>query len=74
METRTPERLLYDLDHCTGPCGELCLSCPESHELQEIRQVIADLIEENEKYKAILGTIQDENFLREMSAKHGIKF
>ena len=69
----TPEELIDDIDHCTGPCGDLCLSCPESHGLAEIRQVIVDLLEENKKYKAICEMIQDENFRTEMYRKHGIK-
>jgi len=47
----TPEELLEDLETCTGPCGRMCLSCPESRYVAEIHQVLKDLIEERNKYK-----------------------
>lgn len=43
----TPEELLKDLEICTGPCGEMCLSCPESRYIQEIHDVLEALIKEN---------------------------
>lgn len=48
---RTPEQLVSDLENCTGPCGNLCLSCPESYELAEIHDIIQELIEERDRYK-----------------------
>lgn len=70
----TPEEMLYDIDHCTGPCGQLCMSCPEAFALRDIRKIIADLLEENKKYKAIFKRIADENFKAEMSRTYGISF
>ena len=50
----TAEELLKDIDTCTGPCGKLCLSCPESRYLPEIREVLVRLMEENEKLRRTL--------------------
>lgn len=50
----TPKELLKDLDDCMGPCGRLCLSCPESRYLPEIREVLVNLMEENEKLRTAL--------------------
>lgn len=50
----TAKELLKDLDTCTGPCGNLCLSCPESRYLPEIRGVLVRLMEENEKLRRTL--------------------
>ena len=50
----TAKELLKDLDTCTGPCGNLCLSCPESRYLPEIREVLVKLMEENEKLRRTL--------------------
>ena len=50
----TVKELLKDLDTCTGPCGNLCLSCPESRYLPEIREVLVRLMEENEKLRGTL--------------------
>lgn len=50
----TAKELLKDLDTCTGPCGNLCLSCPESRYLPEIREVLVRLMEENEKLRGTL--------------------
>jgi hypothetical protein len=50
----TAKELLKDLDTCTGPCGNLCLSCPESRYLPEIREVLVRLMEENEKLRRTL--------------------
>ena len=44
----TPYELLKDLDECTGPCGRMCLSCPESRYVAEIMEVLENLIHENE--------------------------
>ena len=52
----TAEELLKDLDTCTGPCGNLCLSCPESRYLPEIREVLVGLMEENDKLRRTLAT------------------
>ena len=50
----TAEELLNDIDHCCGPCGDMCLSCPESHYLNEIRDVIVSLMEERDMYKSMV--------------------
>lgn len=50
----TPEELLEDIETCTGPCGRLCLSCPESRYLEEIHDVLKNLIEENNKFRRTL--------------------
>lgn len=50
----TAEELVKDIDTCTGPCGKLCLSCPESRYLPEIREVLAGLMEENDKLRRTL--------------------
>lgn len=50
----TAEELLKDIDACTGPCGKLCLSCPESRYLPEIREVLVGLMEENDKLRRTL--------------------
>lgn len=43
----SPEELLKDLEECTGPCGRMCLSCPESRYVAEIHEVLEKLINEN---------------------------
>lgn len=50
----TPKELLEDIEECTGPCGKLCLSCPESRYLPEIYEVLKTLMEENEKLRSAL--------------------
>ena len=50
----TPKELLKDIEDCTGPCGNLCLSCPESRYLPEIHDVLKALMEENEKLRSAL--------------------
>lgn len=50
----TPEQMLEDIDTCRGPCGRLCLSCPEGWYLQEIKEVIVHLMEENERLRKAL--------------------
>ena len=43
----TAEELLKDFEDCYGPCGKMCLSCPEAHYLREIKEVIENLLNEN---------------------------
>ena len=50
----TPEELLKDLEECTGPCGRMCLSCPESRYIAEIRDVIVKLMDENKRLRNAL--------------------
>jgi len=49
----TPEELLRDLEECTGPCGRMCLSCPESRYVAEIHEVLEKLIEERDYYRSL---------------------
>lgn len=50
----TPDELLKDLENCTGPCGRMCLSCPESRYIAEIHDVLIKLINENKKLRNAL--------------------
>ena len=50
----TAKELLEDLETCTGPCGRMCLSCPESRYVAEIHEVLVGLMEENEKLRNAL--------------------
>lgn len=50
----TAKELLEDLETCTGPCGRMCLSCPESRYIAEIRDVIVKLIDENKRLRNAL--------------------
>ena len=47
----TPQELINDIDNCYGPCGKMCLSCPEAHYMVEIREVVVGLMQENKKLK-----------------------
>lgn len=51
----TPEELLKDLETCTGPCGRMCLSCPESRYVAEIREVLIFLMSENDRLRKAMG-------------------
>lgn len=48
----TPEELIRDIDECYGICGKLCMSCPESRYLQEIREVVVNLMNERDDLKS----------------------
>lgn len=50
----TPDELLKDLEECTGPCGRMCLSCPESRYVAEIQEVLIKLMEDNKKLRDTL--------------------
>lgn len=50
----TPQEMLEDLETCTGPCGRMCLSCPESRYVAEIYEVLKGLIDENDKLRRSL--------------------
>ena len=50
----TPEELLKDLEECTGPCGRMCLSCPESRYVAEIHEVLKKLIDDNKRLRKTL--------------------
>lgn len=44
--------LLDELEECEGPCGKLCLHCPEAYALAHIKKVVNDLIAELEDANA----------------------
>lgn len=44
--------LLDELEKCEGPCGKLCLHCPEAYALAHIKKVVTDLIAELEDANA----------------------
>lgn len=50
----TPKELLKDLETCTGPCGRMCLSCPESRYIAEIHDVLSGLMDENDRLRNAL--------------------
>ena len=50
----TAQELLKDLEECTGPCGRMCLSCPESRYVAEIHEVLKNLMDENERLRRTL--------------------
>lgn len=47
----TAEELLDEIDDCRGPCGELCVSCPDGYYLADIREVIEGLMKENKELR-----------------------
>lgn len=50
----TAKELLDDLESCTGPCGRMCLSCPESRYVAEIHEVLLTLMNENDRLRRVL--------------------
>ena len=50
----TPKELLKELDECVGPCGRMCLSCPESRYIAEIKEVLVKLMNDNERLRTTL--------------------
>lgn len=54
----TAEELLKDLEDCYGPCGKMCLSCPESRYLNEIKEVVEGLMRERDEYKLAIEQIR----------------
>lgn len=40
--------LLIELEECEGPCGKLCLHCPEAYALEHIKKVVHLLMMELE--------------------------
>ena len=69
----TAEKLLEEIDDCYGPCGRICLSCPEAHYLKEIRDVIVALMEERDKYKTAVELAEHIDGFYEMCDANGIK-
>ena len=70
----TAKELLEELNDCYGPCNKLCLSCPESRYLPEIKQVIEDLIEELDKYKKAYDLATDLDGFYEILDRNGLEF
>ena len=56
----TPQELLKDLDECTGRCGRMCLSCPESRYIAEIKEVLEQLMNDNERLRTTLYAVTGE--------------
>ena len=50
----TAKELLDDLESCTGPCGRMCLSCPEGRYVAEIHEVLLTLMDENDRLRRAL--------------------
>ena len=50
----TAQELLDEIDDCRGPCGKLCASCPEGWYLKDIRDVIENLVAENDRLRKTL--------------------
>lgn len=49
----TPEEFLKDMEDCYGPCGRMCLSCPEAHYLKDVRDMVENLMNERDNYKKL---------------------
>ena len=67
------EDLLEELDSCHGPCGELCVSCPEAHYLKEIRDVLEELIRERNMYRQLCELVDDRTNLKNLCEKYGLE-
>ena len=48
---KTAEEILKEIDECYGPCKRICISCPEGAFLKDIRDVIMQLVKENQELK-----------------------
>lgn len=55
----TAEELIQDIDDCHGPCGRLCMSCPEAHYLKEIRDVVVSLMKERDELKTRVADLSE---------------
>lgn len=66
----TAEELIEDINSCYGPCGKLCLSCPEAHYLREIKQVVEDLMLERDRYRTLCERMCSESQWRELCEKY----
>ena len=49
----TPEEFLRDTEDCYGPCGRMCLSCPEAYYFREIKEMVETLVKDRDKYKRL---------------------
>lgn len=68
----TAEEAIHEIDSCYGPCGNMCASCRSAYHLKEYRDVIAGLLEELEKYKAVVDLATDINGFYEILDANGI--
>lgn len=68
----TAKELLDELDDTYGPCGRICISCPDAAILKDIRDVIRSLIEERDKYKAMIDVLDEWAEWTQLCEKHHI--
>lgn len=68
----TPEEAIKEIDSCYGPCGEMCASCRSAYHLREYRDVIANLLEERNKYKLAVDLAEGIDGFYEMCDANGI--
>lgn len=68
----TAEEAIKEIDSCYGPCGEMCVSCRSAYHLKEYRDIIADLLEERNRYKRAVDIATDINGFYEMCDANGI--
>ena len=62
-----PEMLIDDLDDCRGPCGKLCISCPEGWYLDTIKQCIVALMKERDLYRDVAQRMLSDEEFRQLS-------
>lgn len=70
----TPQEAIKEIDSCRGPCGEMCISCRSAYHLKEYRDVIANLVDELEKYKKAVDLATNIDGFYEMLDKNDIYF
>lgn len=58
----TAEELIADIDSCYGPCGKLCMSCPEAHYLKDIRDVVIALMKERDDLRRQVSSLENYIF------------
>ena len=47
----TAEEAIHEINSCYGPCGEMCVNCRSAYHLKDYRDVIVELLEENQKLR-----------------------
>lgn len=47
----TAEEAIHEINSCYGPCGEMCVNCRSAYHLKDYRDVIVELMEENQKLR-----------------------
>lgn len=70
----TPQEAIKEIDSCRGPCGEMCISCRSAYHLRDYRDVIANLLEELDKYKRAVDLACDIDGFYEMCDRNKIFF